>query len=408
MWMKPVGQPQSPRISHRSAPDEGGVWPTPEQELLLRAALWPGDEAIAAWSEWASRVDFLGDYLDEASFRLLPLVYRNLERLQFRGSLMLRLKGIYRHAWAKNVTLFDRGQRVLEKLHASEIDTIALKGLALSILYYKDCGTRPMSDVDILVPTCHAESALKCLIRDGWRTLDMRDDGDLRYRWAATLVNDADQQLDLHWHALHECVYPEADDDFWAEAVPVEIMGVTTKALGAADNLLHTIVHGICFNVMPPIRWAADAALIIRSSGEGLCWERLLAQARKRKLLLRIGAGLQYLHEHLKVPIPSEVLRKCRERRPSAFEQTEYELVGKPMREVNDSVFGGWLLVILTYRRITCGQRFWPRLLGFADYARYRLFVSRRREIFPALLRRLPGKIGKIRAKLSGKIIPTA
>jgi hypothetical protein len=79
----------------------GGVWPTAEQELLLRAALWSGERAIAAWLEWASRVDVVNDLVDEGSFRLLPLVYRNLDRVGLAGPSMSRLKGVYRHSWAK-------------------------------------------------------------------------------------------------------------------------------------------------------------------------------------------------------------------------------------------------------------------------------------------------------------------
>src|SRR4030095_15350396 len=103
-----------------------------------------------------------------------------------------------------------------------------------------------------------------------------------------------------------------------------------------------------------------------------------------------------YLHDHLKVPIPSEVLRECRDRKPSVFEQTEYNLVEQPAHAVKNSLLGGWPLVVLNYRRITLGQRLLPRVLGFADYARYRLAVTRRREIPLILLRRAPQKIGKI------------
>ena len=406
-WTKPAGQP-SPSSNGETLTPPGGVWPTPEQLLLLQTALWSGDDALAAWSEWNSRVDLVNDDLDEGSFRLLPLVYRNLERLRLGGPLVLKLKGIYRFSWAKNIALFNRAQSVLQNLHAAGIDAIMLKGAALSLLYYRDRGTRPMSDIDILVPTCDAEKSLKCLADGGWRKFDMREDGDLRYHWAATLVNATEQQVDLHWHALHECVYPGADDDFWQAAVPFDMSGSATKALCPADNLLHVIIHGIYYNPMSPIRWVTDAAVIIRSSANELCWDRLLAQARKRKLLLRLGAGLGYLHDHLKVSIPSEVLRRCRDRRPSIFEQTEFNLVRKPRHEVDNSIFSGWLLDILDYRRITLGQRLWPRLLGFADFVRYRLFVARRREIVLVLLRRMPGKIRKIFAKLNRKSAPVA
>ena len=50
-------------------PDEG-------QMLLLEAALGQGPEAAECWAEWERR--FRLDRPDEGSYRLLPLVYRNL------------------------------------------------------------------------------------------------------------------------------------------------------------------------------------------------------------------------------------------------------------------------------------------------------------------------------------------
>jgi hypothetical protein len=125
----------------------GGVLPTAEQELLLRAALWSGERATAAWLEWASRVDVVNDLVDEGSFRLLPLVYRNLDRVGLAGPSMSRLKGVYRHSWAKNIALFRETQRVLHRLGGAGIDTIIMNGIALTHLYYQDFETRPMSDI---------------------------------------------------------------------------------------------------------------------------------------------------------------------------------------------------------------------------------------------------------------------
>ena len=56
-----------------------GCWPSLQQLLLLRAALWQGAAALAAWSEWADSADL--DRIDNGSQRLLPLVYANLHAL---------------------------------------------------------------------------------------------------------------------------------------------------------------------------------------------------------------------------------------------------------------------------------------------------------------------------------------
>ena len=53
-----------------------GLLPTKEQELLLKAALLKGEEAIKAWHEWKTCVDI--EFIDHGSNRLLPLLYFNL------------------------------------------------------------------------------------------------------------------------------------------------------------------------------------------------------------------------------------------------------------------------------------------------------------------------------------------
>src|SRR5919112_3519361 len=78
--------------------------PTQEQELLLRAALREGKEALDAWRQWLKTVGI--DRLDFNSQRVLPLIYHNLRthlRTQDAKVPSLgRLKGTYRHTWCKN------------------------------------------------------------------------------------------------------------------------------------------------------------------------------------------------------------------------------------------------------------------------------------------------------------------
>ncbi|HYA13731.1 MAG TPA: hypothetical protein VEF33_05270, partial [Syntrophales bacterium] len=53
-----------------------GCLPTAQQEALLRASLLQGEEALMAWDYWKSNTDM--NRIDQGSYRLLPLLYRNL------------------------------------------------------------------------------------------------------------------------------------------------------------------------------------------------------------------------------------------------------------------------------------------------------------------------------------------
>jgi len=71
--------------------DEPGCWPNRDQELLLRAALLQGGPALDAWNEWRRAVNV--DVIDYGSHRMVPLLYRNMQRHGVKDPLMERLKG---------------------------------------------------------------------------------------------------------------------------------------------------------------------------------------------------------------------------------------------------------------------------------------------------------------------------
>src|SRR5262245_53419620 len=123
----------------RSPVRVGGAWPAREQTLLLDAALLPFDAAWSAWQAWKTAVDFENG-LDRGSYRLLPLVYRNLSRPGLEDPLLGRLKGVYRLTWYKNQFLFRTLAEVLRRLDAAGVPALVLKGASLTTLYYRDLG----------------------------------------------------------------------------------------------------------------------------------------------------------------------------------------------------------------------------------------------------------------------------
>src|ERR1044071_9188610 len=108
-----------------------GLWPTPAQELLLRAALLEGAPARRAYETWESTVVI--DTLDDGSIRLLPLLYQNLRHqgIDVRSATEGRLRGAYRQSWYKNQILLGALGEVVERFAKAEIPTLVLKGVPL-------------------------------------------------------------------------------------------------------------------------------------------------------------------------------------------------------------------------------------------------------------------------------------
>jgi Uncharacterised nucleotidyltransferase len=281
-----------------------GPWPDPRQTLLLHAALDPGPAAVEAWRRFGE--DDALHAIDPGTYRLLPLVYRNLVRHGATGMGVQRLRGVYKHAWYRNQLQLRSGARALKALAGAGLETMVLKGAALASCYYHDVGARPMDNFDVLVPSERAGDAMAVLREAGWTSREAQPDAAILRHHAAPFDGPDGAVFDLHWHLQWEAVDDEA---MWDAAEPLTIFGVRTRRLCAADQLLHVCVHGSSADVISPIRWIADAMVILRRHGSVFEWDRLVRRSRERRLTLSARAALRYLHRAFDAPVPGGALR---------------------------------------------------------------------------------------------------
>lgn len=346
----------------RITDSRGGCWPTPFQELLLKATLLKTDAALRAWQEWFEQNGL--DRLDNGSYRLLPMTYRNLQRLGYDDPVMMRLKGVSRRAWCENHMVFRRMAPVLAALHGAGISTLILKGAALTLLHYRDFGLRPMQDLDILVPEERALDSISLLEGQGWQreTLPAVRFGRffLSYRHAADFIREPQERLDLHWHVLFQSCDRDVDQLFWEASVPAEFEGQPTRALCPTDQFLHACVHGVVWNEVPPLRWVADACCVLDSSP--IDWDRLLRVASTCRVIPALRDALRYLVNTVEASIPSEILLKLESMPVTPAEQLEYqfylkELEAPGMRQTVKALYP-------RYRRAVQGQSLLQRAAG--------------------------------------------
>lgn len=302
------------------------LWPDETEQLLLIAALVEGEPARGAFVDWLQRVDFDGP-IEGGSFRLLPLVYSNLMRVGFDDPLMARLRGIYRYSWCEAQTHLRRGGEAISILRRAGMDAMISKGLALAVDFYPSAALRPMSDIDLYVPRERAADALAVLREGGWhsdaqvaRYWRERGERDLmELAPGIALYHPLHGELDLHWRLHQDFASSAADERFWTRAVPCTIGGVATVRPSTSDLLFHVLVHGLRPNIMSPIRWVVDAAMILRREAGNIDWGDLLAFASRMRLKHRIASGLEYLRDHVGAAVPAEAVAA----RPSLVEAIE-------------------------------------------------------------------------------------
>jgi len=351
-----------------------GCRPTPHQEALLDAILLSGDEAVAAWRKWQTHGDV--DRLDSASFQIMSLLYWNLARQGLDDPLMGKLKGIYRMTWSNNQWLISRALPALRALHERGVPMMLLKGAALNALYGERHGIRRIGDVDMLIPQGDAQRAVGVLADLGWSpkgnpfavTADY-----ISVTKGVALLHPEGGALDLHWHLFPEDLVAAHEEPVWRHAGPASIGGVPALAPSPTELLMHVCVHGWAWSPHPPFRWVADAMTILRASESELDWERLIPDARRRRLALRLEAALTYLRERFGAEMPVHTLTNLRNPPVSRLDRWEHRLRTRPVR----TPVGGLILHALRFNRLRDRPELGSGFVGFVEYLRRRWGLQR-------------------------------
>jgi hypothetical protein len=336
----------------------GGCWPTPEQTLLLRAALLPEPEARAAYASWRETADI--ERVDPASYRILPLLAHNLGGAD---PVLAKARGVLRHTWSRNQRLFHQASSAVKALQATGIPVMLLKGAALGLRCYESLGHRPMNDVDVLVPPERSAEARTVLASLGWRPSYHVVPGHLPYVHAVGLTIGPGLDLDLHWHAIYERRRPEDERPFWENAEPLCGRAIDALAPSPTDLLLQVAAHGLRWSPSPPLQWAADLVVLLRAEGTRVDWDRLLARAREAGFVLHLDATLSFVHGELGASVPAGVLSDLRSARPTRRERLELAV-----RSSSPGLLPGLVAHWLDFRRVDLEAAHGSRFRRFLVY----------------------------------------
>ncbi|MBD2183003.1 nucleotidyltransferase family protein [Aerosakkonema funiforme] len=303
-------------------------WVTSEQELLLLAALQQGKDATDAWQQWKTTVDI--EDIDPESYRLLPLLYRNLSVHGVEDSEMVRLKGVYRRRWYENQLLVSKITELLRYFQDAAIETLILKDVALLLHYYQDDGLHPIDIFDIFVRWADGDAAIALLNKLGWKLKEKVPDKILSKLSVITFVDDSGKILNLYRHIYW---YPwQENTDFGSGAIATQIKDLSTYVFNPTYQLLQLCQQGTIWHLVPPIRLVADGMTIINSFADSIDWDVIVADAEKYRFILPLQKMVAILSELLLAPIPGEIIKKVRDLKPSAFELMEERVsAGEPL-----------------------------------------------------------------------------
>jgi len=287
---------------------DGSCWPDPDTEDVLRAALLPGPAAIEAWHQARAHVDLRDRVLAERQ-RLLPMVLANIG-VEAAGEDAPGMKRLHREAWRDNRLHLHHAPRWLDPL-SGHVPVMLLKGMALAQRAYPDIGRRPMSDVDILVPSPQIGQAAELLTAAGWVCGEDRQlPRSWRARHGAPLIHPDGGHIDLH-HAPGAPFMGHAQGgvavaEMWAAQQPGELADRPVAVPAPADLLLTVVVHGLTSVGGSSSRWVADAVVLLGS--QPVDWNRFAEQARRYHVVLPARSAMRYLVDTFDAPVPVDAL----------------------------------------------------------------------------------------------------
>ncbi len=306
--------------------------PAPDQELLLRAALAEGDDAVAAFTRWRRAVDF--DRIDGASMRLLPLVVDNLGPRLGDDDVAGRARGIAKFTWAHIQQAQVVMAPLLKALNEADATPMLLKGWALPEGYGGRGWLRTRYDVDLLVHPRRFPLALKLFEEHGFsRSFDV-EHGDQRLgdRHAIGMRGPGGLIVDLHRRALATINQPDAEGPFWDAAHRVKLREAECLAPDRADLLLMTVEHAWRWNPLDSgARWVADAVVLLREP-EPFDWDRLASLSERYWLGAVMDQALSYLAAEYGTPYPEAARRRLR--RAPRWARIEAGARGRPSSEL--------------------------------------------------------------------------
>ena len=298
-----------------------------------------------------------------------PLLHRALQSggalARLPDQVRARLEEERRATALANLRNLGQFQRIAQALRERGIPVIALKGLHLAELVYRDISLRPMSDLDILVPRSQVDDAVAALLALEFELNGGFPNGydiGLTHRRLGILV-------EVHW-TLDPPTQPYTPpvEEIWRLAVPARLADADAHVMSPEFLLLHVCAHLAYHHLFAfDLRALCDIAEIVRVH-PALDWRLVVDQGRRHGWGRGVAAALRLARDHVGAEVPAEALatiggdRLDDELLADAIEQLEtftgiaYELRTSPkLIEVRSPI--GWRAKVATL----CERIFVPR-----------------------------------------------
>jgi hypothetical protein len=281
------------------------LYPTERQTDFLRACLWSGAEAQAAWQRWQETVGDIRRALttpDSGSKALLALLHDAVRRNDLAVDASTRsLLMVARLADERRTRTYEEVcGRAFSALSSASIPFLVLKGIALGDTVYPEAALRHSHDIDVLVHPHDTDRSAAAVGNAGFIAAPSHN-GPLRF------IDACELPLELHVGVcrLRHSTVPLAE--IWGRSIRARIGAGQVPTLGRADHLVHVLCQASCSGSRDTLTWVCDAWYLISRTAE-LDWDVILHTATPGAAALLLAGLLEFLAVHLRAPVPGFVL----------------------------------------------------------------------------------------------------
>jgi hypothetical protein len=264
-------------------------FPTGAQADLLQVIT--SENVAQTWAAWQESYSLQ----DVEIYRLVPALYFRLQEAGVEGGSYLR--GVVRHCYAASAIQQQVAAEMVAELASIGIDTLALKGLAMSL--HLGYAPRHMSDIDLLIPFDRIDDAVDLVLGAGWvpdfevNALDLKKANHVAHGWG---FSRGPLKFDLHWRAVHQDQSSTFDGYMWGSAIQKGVFRVPSKTLLIFQILLHGIRQ-----FAKALVWPADIYSMLKVPGD-IEWDLLFRLAEERRLLVPFFVLIEALRPYMPVP----------------------------------------------------------------------------------------------------------
>ena len=207
-------------------------------------------------------------------------------------------------------------KRATDRLAASAVPCLVLKGLPLSQRIHGHPLVRDALDIDLLVAPRTYGAAAQALLAGGWKLASGFRETPARNRWHGRVAADRTfigrgAKVELHPRVCHNPHYfAEGFEDLRARSVVVHIGTAGFRTLGEDDEFLYLACHGTRHGWLR-LDWLCDVAALLARMPRGRL-ERIAARSRETRLDVVLACTLRLCNAafHVALPAPLAGMRE--------------------------------------------------------------------------------------------------